>query len=733
MKTTKSIFQSDTFEKIYKSFFTLNHDACFVLDMNRNIKLFNNAAESLTGYSSDEALEISIQDFLQKDTITESTLHFNKVIEGNEQTFNITIKHKNGYEIDVTITAVPLKVEEQICGIIGIAKELTKSHQMETLLDGQAEVLKMIYTKHPMKDVLDQINLLMEDVISGGTCSILLVDQINEQLIHASSPHLPNSYCKKINGTKIGPTSGSCGTAAYYKKPIITSNIDDDPLWLQYKDIASGYNLKACWSYPILDNHETVLGTFAIYYPVPRTPKKNDIQLINKATHLASLVIQHYHAEEKINFMEYHDDLTMLANRKLFDKYVDEAISRSHDSAEDSLIGMLYLDLDRFKVINETLGHHIGDQLLKKVAQRLKESLREDDMISRQGGDEFSILIKHVTIEQIKTIAQRIIQTLVQPFHIHRKEIFVTPSIGISLYPNDGETVADLLRKADVAMYQAKNSGRNQFEFYNKSLDTQALERLKIENELRKALDKNEFNLVYQPILDLSTNRIADVEALIRWENDTLGSISPMHFIPIAEETGLIIPIGDWVLRTAFKQLELWNNSGYPPISVAINISIRQFYQAGFINQIQQLLQETNVQPDQLTFEITESMTMDIEAAKEILYHLKKLGVNISIDDFGTGYSSLSYLKSLPIDYLKIDKSFINDINTNKDDKSIAITMLTMAQSLGINVIAEGIETNEQLGILQQHLCNKGQGFLFSKPVPVEELNKILEMESVYF
>ncbi|MFC4324212.1 bifunctional diguanylate cyclase/phosphodiesterase [Litchfieldia salsa] len=708
---------------IYKSLFDNNTDPCYAMDLEGTFLLFNQSAVDMSGYTSEEATKMSFVSIIDDEYVDTSMNYFNKVLAGNRVKFEMAMRHKNGKKIELSVTSVPLFDHEgQICGIVGMAKEITEQKKLETLLAGQNQVLEMIAKGSKFTDVLASIIFLIESVSEESLCSILLVDKTGERLVHGSSPNLPDKYSTYINGIYIGPNAGSCGVAAHSKRTVIVSDIATDPLWSDYKEIALQYGLRASWSSPVFDNQQEVLGVFAMYYKYPSVPTERDKELINEATHLTSLAIQHYKAEETINYMAFHDDLTNLPNRRLFSEKVKEAISR-HKDGNGRMLALMYLDLDRFKLINDSLGHNVGDALLKEVAYRVRKCLRDTDIVSRQAGDEFTILLQDILKIEVSSIAQHIIESLAKPFMVKGHEIFITPSIGISFYPVDGGDVDDLITKADIAMYQAKKEGRNTYQFYDVKLDKKTFERLEIENELRKAIDRDEFSLHYQPILNLCKNQVTGVEALIRWNNEKLGTVSPAQFIPIAEETGMIITIGEWIFSTACKQLKKWENEGFA-LSISVNISIRQFYQPNLIPMIESILKETNVSPEYLTIEITESMTMDVETATNILQDLKELGVNISIDDFGTGYSSLSYLKSFPIDYLKIDQSFIRDITKSKGDESIATTILLMAHNLGLKVIAEGVETKGQLEMLKKHRCDEAQGYLFSKPLPVEELEQ---------
>lgn len=711
---------SSLFE-VYKSLFDYNHDGCYALDMDGNFIIFNEESVAITGYTTDEAMEMNFVSIIHDDYVEETIKHFKSVTRGERERFETVILRKGtGERVNLMITAVPIKVGDEILGIVGCAQDITEKKELEAMVRGQNRILKMMAKGAGFQEVLDEIVFFIESFTDGAHCSILIADQEGMKLHHGSSPHLPPVYNAAVDGMPIGPTAGSCGTAAFFKKSVVVTDIENDTLWEHYRELALPYDLKACWSSPVFDDDQRVIGTFGMYYCRTRSPREKDRKIIEKATDLTSLVIQHYRAKEKIDFMAYHDALTGLANRRRFDERVQNAIAETNLEQEEKM-SLMFLDLDRFKYVNDSLGHSIGDRLLVHVSDKLKDCLGDGDLFSRQGGDEFTILLEHTTKEKAEAVARNILKALEEPFVIDGTDIFISTSIGMSFYPDDGEEVDMLLSKADVAMYQAKKQGRNNYQMYDVLLDRKAFERLQIENELRKALERNEFALHYQPIVNLCKNEIKGAEALIRWQNERVGHVSPDQFIPIAEETGLIIPIGEWVLKTALLQLKDWHSNGMDGLTISVNLSIRQFYQPDLIPMIKETIELAGVEPRFLTIEITESMTMDVEKASVILHELKELGVNISIDDFGTGYSSLSYLKRFPIDHLKIDRCFVKDIADNKSDENIATTIILMAHNLGLSVIAEGVETEDQLGVLKQHRCNEAQGYHFSKPVPGDE------------
>ncbi|MFZ1829789.1 MAG: EAL domain-containing protein [Candidatus Competibacteraceae bacterium] len=444
-------------------------------------------------------------------------------------------------------------------------------------------------------------------------------------------------------------------------------------------------------------------------------------------------------AEERIRELAFIDSLTRLPNRELFKDRLSEALKLA--KRHGRRVGLLFLDLDNFKRINDTLGHSVGDLLLQATAERLKVCLRNSDTvahaeisdqtetIARLGGDEFTVLLPEVRRnEDTALVAERIRKILAQPLVLAGHEVFVTPSIGIALFPDDGDSPEILLKNADLAMYLAKRQGRNLYRFYDPSLNEVALQRLTMENQLRKAIEQNELSIHYQPQLDLPSGRINGVEALLRWQSATLGAISPLDFIPLAEETGLIIPIGEWVLRTACQQARAWRQSGIDLERIAVNISVLQFVQPSFPALVARILGETGLEPEALELEIAESLLMkDPEGATCTLQALKNLGVQLAIDDFGTGYSSLSRLKQLPLDRLKIDKAFVREVNSQPDDAAIATAVIAMADSMGLRVIAEGVESEAQLCFLKSKQCDEVQGYYLSRPLPVSEITAMLQ------
>jgi diguanylate cyclase (GGDEF)-like protein/PAS domain S-box-containing protein len=430
--------------------------------------------------------------------------------------------------------------------------------------------------------------------------------------------------------------------------------------------------------------------------------------------------------EEHIQFLANHDALTALPNRAMFGDVLNLAIQNARRYNRN--FAVLFIDLDRFKNINDTLGHEAGDKLLQEMGARLTRTVRSSDVVARLGGDEFVVLVQEVgEAKQVEAVARKILSALVQPMVMQGQECRVTASIGICMYPAEGQDEQALMKNADIAMYRAKEDGKNNYKFYSEDINVHSLERMALETSLRRGLERNEFFLHYQAKVDLKTRQITGVEALVRWQHPELGIVSPVQFIPLAEETGLIVPIGKWVLNTACAQSVAWQREGLPPLRMAVNLSARQFADEDLVKDIADALESTGLQPDLLELELTESMVIqNPERAGKVLAEIKKMGPKLAIDDFGVGYSSLTHLKRFPIDTLKVDRSFIRDLPQDPEDRAITEAIIAMGKSLKLTVVAEGVETLEQQNFLHDHACDEMQGFFFSKPIAGGEFAELL-------
>jgi diguanylate cyclase (GGDEF)-like protein len=426
-------------------------------------------------------------------------------------------------------------------------------------------------------------------------------------------------------------------------------------------------------------------------------------------------------AEETIKHLAFHDPLTELPNRILFADRIQQALHRAERNKEK--VALLFIDLDRFKSVNDSLGHAAGDAVLKEAAKRLQNCLRQADTVSRFGGDEFNVLLPQIgREEEVNMIAHKILKVLEWPYLVDDQEIFLSGSIGIALYPKDGRDAMSLTKNADTALYRAKDLGRNNYQPYSSAMNSRALERMALESSLRKVLDRQELRVFYQPQVDLQSGLVVGIEALMRWHHPTGRMIEPSVFIPLAEETGLIVPMGEWILRAACWQLKEWRGAGLQPLRLGVNVSSKQFQQTNLTELVCSILQETGLEASQINLEITETMIMsDVNESISVLQSLREVGVTIAIDDFGTGFSSLSYLKDFPADHLKIDRAFVQNLPFSKNEANIARHIIELAHSLGLKVIAEGVERNDQMEFLKTLGCDEIQGYFISPPLPAEE------------
>ena len=435
-------------------------------------------------------------------------------------------------------------------------------------------------------------------------------------------------------------------------------------------------------------------------------------------------------ADERIEYLASHDSLTQLPNREMFNEMLRHAIEAA--GRHQRQFALLFIDLDRFKVINDSLGHDAGDMLLVQIADRLRVCLRSSDVVARFGGDEFVVLVEEINERgDVERVAADVLAALARPMQLRGHECHTTASIGIAMYPSDGSDAQELTKNADMAMYLAKEDGKNGFRFFSRAIKTQSIERLTLESALRRALEREQFLLHYQPKIDMVSGQITGVEALLRWTHPDLGLVPPGQFIPLAEETGMIVPIGRWVLKEACAQNMAWQRRGLRPVTMAVNLSPRQFADEHLLQDVDEALLASGMSPVLLQLEVTESMVMrNVSRAIRVLDAIQNRGIRLAIDDFGTGYSSMSLMKQFPIDTIKIDRSFVRDLSHDSEDQAIAQAIISMGKALGMTVIAEGVETVEQQEFLRSHACDEMQGFLFSKPLPPRELAELLRTAS---
>ena len=701
----------------FESLFRYNLDAVFILDAEGRFADANEAGERLLGCGKAQLLGRTLFEVVAAPYTDIVRSGFQSALRKEaSRTMDANIVRPDGGTAEITIVAMPLSTG--VPGAIVIAKDKTLQNQALRLVAGQNQVLEMIATTQNLDAILHQMITLIEEQ-SGAYCSVLLLDKTTGKLNLKAAPSMPEEFNRNLVDIPVGLRHGSCGTSAYLKSPVIVDDIDTDERWEDYRQLTAPYGFKACWSVPIMQDQE-VVGTFAMYYKEKRSPSKEALNMLERAGALAGLAIERQRQDDTIRRLAFRDALTGLANRRLLEDSLDEAIRSAE--ANDTVVALLFLDLDRFKIVNDSMGHRFGDLLLRQVSERLLETAGEFGVIARQGGDEFVLLLAGADEAEAIRTAENIVTAFQTPFYVNHQELFVTPSIGISVFPTHGRDPQTLLKNADYAMYQAKQSGRNGYRLFDPELQKKAEKQLETENHLRRALGRGELHLLYQPQVDIRTGRIIGVEALIRWHHTSWGLISPAAFIPLAEETGLILPIGDWVLNEACRQAKAWIDEGLPPMTMSVNISARQFQQPDFAATVEAALRSSGLPPHWLEVELTESYMMDKALSSAVVQRLKQLGVGVAIDDFGTGYSSLHYLKHLAIDRLKIDQSFVRDLLVDQNDRDIVKAILTMSHSLGIQAIAEGVELREQADFLRDNGCAQAQGYLFAHPLPAKAI-----------
>ncbi len=622
-----------------------------------------------------------------------------------------------------------LQFLQSIAHLLAMAME---RHRSEGLLRAQSAVLEQLALGAPLAEVLTSLCLLIEEQTPSALCSIMLLDESGTKMQPVAAPHFPEAWGKAVEGLTIGEGVASCGTALYRREPVFVENIATDPLWLPFRDFALSHNIQACWATPFFSQSGQALGSFALSHHAPCQPLPYHAQVIMTATHLAAIATENHRNLITLRTQAQQDRLTGLYNRAAFVEILQRHLEVAHleatrlEEATTPPFAVLYLDLDDFKLVNDSWGHGVGDQLLVAIAERLRPCLAPTDCFARLGGDEFAILCdRRSAPEPLIALAERLRKQLILPFSIEDREIFASVSIGMTEGPGLYQQATEMLRDADIAMYRAKAEGHSHIMVFDPDMHDSVRSRLKLETELRCAVQQvargeaSPFRVYYQPVVAIATEKIVGFEALVRWQHPQEGLISPLEFIPVAEETGLIVPIGLWVLRSACRQAATWQGEKHEPILMSVNVSSRQFLQPDFVETVRAVLRETGFPAEQLKLEITETVLMDsARVVTERLEALRGLGVQISLDDFGTGYSSLSYLHRFPVDVLKIDRAFVQQLGGPQHQITEAIVRL--CQGLGLVAIAEGIETREQLRLLRALGCDYGQGFLFSPPVPAE-------------
>ncbi len=710
-------------------------DALWIKDVNSRFVIANKITASRMGYEGaadligKSDLELLSPDIAEKFFADEQTIvrTGRPMMDVEECVFGVS-----GEKTWILTAKVPLRNDQnEIFGVAGISRDITRRKLADAMREGQAQILEMIATSAPLEHVLECLVDLVDSQLTGACAAVLLYDNNGPRLRRGQAPSLAEAYAKAIDGIHAGANDGSGSAAVFRREAVIVTDLMHDPLWEKYCDLAAAHGYPSCRSTLIKSHEGAVLGTFALYSAKEGEPSEAETRLIDVTTRIASIAIQRKRAEDRIQFMANHDALTGLPNRTLLKDRLSQALL--YAQRYDRWATVAFIDLDNFKVINDSLGHNAGDELLKTVANRMIDCIRATDTVVRLGGDEFVVLLldQPKDIDAISATIQKLASAVAEPVNLDGHEIRITTSMGIANYPCDGTDADTLLANADAAMYRVKEAGRDNFRFYTPELNTKVHEKFLLQEQLRYAVARSEFVLFYQPQVDLRTESVFAVEALIRWKHPSLGLVQPIRFIPMAEETGLIVPIGEWALREACRQNKAWQEAGLPFINVSVNVSARQFSDKNLYDKVVNALQDSGLEAKYLELELTESLIMqDVPQAIAAMRQLQSLGVQLSIDDFGTGYSSLSALKTFPVARLKIDRSFISSLPVNEHDKAVASAVISLGQKLNLRVIAEGVETDEQVTFLRAHHCDEMQGYHFSKPVPAEAIAGLLAVKS---
>lgn len=667
-------------EQYYRLIVENVSDLILVINRDRRVEYISPSLKSIVGYRPEDYMGKTVEEILTQEQVAQ--IQYSQIRNKHNEPIKFSIKNKKGKTILLEGKGVSITEEQETDRYIILVQDITERDRAErNLLESEERYRKLV-------------EFSPETTLIHKNGEIVYANQAGLELIGAQD-------LKQVLGRDV----------LNFVFPEDLNRVLDG-----MKKVKEG--ISEISEYRLVRMDRTIIDVDLMAFQTTYEGD-NAIQVIIRD------ISKRKRAEEQVQLLAYYDSLTGIANRNLLYEYLSKVVEKNEKIQRK--FAVMFLDLDRFKLINDTYGHSFGDKLLQEVSKRLTNSLGEEGKLFRYGGDEFIIVLETDQRSKVSNSAEKIIHTLATPFVIKERQMFISTSIGISIYPKDGETVDALIQNSDIAMYNAKENGKNNFQYYTPSLHLSHRRRMELENGLRQAIKNNEFSLYYQPQVNLEEQRIIGLEALIRWNHPQYGYISPVEFIPLSEETGLIFSIGKWVLKTACNQCKQWIDQGYPIESIAVNVSPFQFRDKSFVASISEILEDSGLEPHYLELEITESVTSDVDQALTIMREMKELGVHLAIDDFGTGYSSLNYLRHFPIDKLKIDKSFIDEINEHHHGEIIVKTIIELGNRLRFDVIAEGVENKTQMNFLIENHCQLAQGYFFSRPVPPEEIEEMLK------
>lgn len=687
------------------------HTAVIISDASSRIVYINGGFHRMFGWSFSEIADRTAMELLMPQKSAQfrdnyrSALRSGQAVEREE-----VLVGRDGQRYWGKVTSNPAQDETGNWQYtVSILTDITSSKMHEVL---QHTVLEAMARDRPLLEVLGMVCQEVERIAPEVSASILSVDASG--VLHPiASPSLPIAYSRQLDGVAIGPNAGSCGTAAWRNASVVVHDFRHLILPLGYR---------ACWSTPIVDKDGEVIGTFAFYYrdAAAGVASAYHQKLVNACTHLCALAMEREKARQRIRQLAFYDGLTGLPNRSLLQAQAEQVLAAA--ACSDQRVAVLFIDLDRFKQVNDSLGHVAGDELLCVVGARIKEVLRQSDIAGRLSGDEFVVVLPECNAEHVNIVIERLQALLMQPLNLDDASVAVSASIGVAVFPQDGRDMDTLLQRADMAMYQAKSAGRGRSIFFSSEMNRLAQERMTLENALREALRDSALHLHYQPQVEMETGRLYGVEALARWSHPKLGDISPARFIPLAEECGLIADLGRWALMDACRQLAAWRAQGLMVPSVAVNLSPSNFHNLDLPSMIAQTLDRNHLLPSDLKLELTESILLDTnQSTMKTIEEVHAHGVRLSMDDFGTGYSSLSYLRRLPVCELKLDRSFVADLENDEAARALSRAILGIGKSLRLTVVAEGVETDGQNLMLREQGYPVAQGYLYARPLAPQD------------
>jgi diguanylate cyclase (GGDEF)-like protein/PAS domain S-box-containing protein len=697
--------------------------AVVVTDRKLQVIYTNAAFSGMFGYSPEEAQGRQAGQLLAGRFTDRKTLPKlrRRIYDDTGAEEEILVYDKNGDEIWVSAMVKPFRnARGRVKYIFALLTDITETKQLRSL---QQLIMGALADELPITEIADQLCRRVEIIAPDVVASVLHVD--SDGLVHPlGGPSLPDDYSRALEGIAIGPDVGSCGSAAYFGKPVLAEDIDTDPRWQPYKTRPLEVGLKACWSTPIKAKDGRVIGTFAFYFRERRAPSRWHQRIVDACVHLGALAIERKEARAQIARLAYHDMLTGLPNRAQLRELINQAID---DCAPGKQLALVFLDLDHFKDVNDTLGHSAGDALLIEFTKRLRARIQTSDLLGRLSGDEFVIALPNCDPARASLVASNITEALASPLWIDNRQVPISASMGISIYPDNATDIDTLIQQADAAMYKAKQAGRSTHRFFSADMNRLAEQRLVFSAALRQAIANDRLRLVYQPQTRTVDGALYGVEALSRWHDPDLGEVPPSKFIPLAEEVGLIEQIGLWSIREACRQMAGWRQAGLDVPCVAVNLSPLNFQNAKLAAVVAETIAVNGLPPEALMLEITEGVLVnERSAAIETMNAIRKLGVGLSLDDFGTGYSSLSRLAHLPIRELKIDRSFMRNIERDANALAIATAVVRVGQSLKMAVVAEGVETEGQRKLLADLGCDVVQGYLCAPAMSPEAFERWL-------